>query len=67
MSETAQTHHSLDVVAVGEALLVRPDSPAKTLVRLLGWPRETTVRIGCVLLAIHDFGKFACKFQAKVP
>ena len=61
------THHSLDVAAVGEALLVRPDSPARSLVRLLGWPRETTVRIGCFLLAMHDIGKFARRFQAKVP
>ena len=61
------TQHSLDVAAVGETLLVRPDSPARNLVRLLGWPRETTIRIGCFLLAVHDIGKFARKFQAKVP
>ena len=61
------THHSLDVAAVGEALLARPRSPARNLVRLLGWSHETTVRIGCFLLTIHDVGKFARKFQAKVP
>lgn len=61
------TLHSLDVAAVAEALLKDPRSPARGLPDLLGWPHADTVHVVCLLLAMHDVGKFACRFQAKAP
>ena len=37
------------------------------LPRLLGLPGDYTRRLVCFLLSLHDIGKFAKKFQAKVP
>ena len=59
--------HSLDVAAVGEALLARDRMLADHLSRLLGLPREEMDRLFCFLLSLHDVGKFARKFQAKAP
>lgn len=59
--------HGLDVAAVGEALLIRHDGLERVLPHLLGLPREDTVGLIRFLLAVHDVGKFAKKFQAKVP
>ena len=59
--------HSLDVAAVGAAIMTRHRGLGDGLPRLLGLRREETVRLVCFLLCIHDIGKFAKKFQAKVP
>lgn len=59
--------HSLDVVAVGEALLTRHRGLSDHLQRLLGLRRDEVVRLVCFLLCLHDIGKFAKKFQAKAP
>ena len=59
--------HSLDVAAVGDALLTRDAGLGRSLSRLLGLEREHTILVMRVLLALHDIGKFAKKFQAKVP
>ena len=59
--------HSLDVAAVGEALLERGLGSSHGLPRLLGLRRDAAVRVVCFLLCLHDIGKFARKFQAKVP
>ena len=60
-------YHSLDVAAVGEALLTSHRGIGEGLSRLLGLAREESDRLICYLLALHDIGKFAKKFQAKVP
>ena len=59
--------HALDVAAVGAALLKQSGSPAGSLDGLLGWSQDEALPIVCYLLALHDVGKFARKFQAKVP
>ncbi len=60
-------YHCLDVAAVGEALLTRHRGLRQSLSGLLGLPSEETVSVVCFLLCLHDVGKFARKFQAKVP
>jgi len=59
--------HSLDVAAVGEALLKQSRGLARRLLGLLGLQQEEAVRLTCFLLCLHDIGKFARKFQAKSP
>ena len=59
--------HSLDVAAVGEALLTRHHGLGGWLPHLLGLPREDALHLVRFLLCLHDVGKFAKKFQAKVP
>ena len=59
--------HSLDVAAVGEALLSRERGPGFGLADLLGLQRDAATRVICFLLCLHDIGKFAKKFQAKAP
>ena len=59
--------HCLDVAAVGEALLMQHRGLGSQLPRLLGLPGDDTLRLVCFLLSLHDIGKFAKKFQAKVP
>ena len=59
--------HSLDVAAVGEALLTGHRGLIGHLQRLLGLRHDETVRLICFLLCLHDVGKFAKKFQAKAP
>ena len=59
--------HCLDVAAVGEALLKQHHGLSASLTRFLDLPREETSRLVCYLLCLHDIGKFAKKFQAKVP
>ncbi|MCY4012005.1 MAG: CRISPR-associated helicase Cas3' [Gammaproteobacteria bacterium] len=59
--------HSLDVAAVADVLFRARRGPAQGVTRLLGWPREEANRILCYLLALHDVGKFAKRFQAKAP
>ena len=60
-------YHCLDVAAIGEALLNRHHGLLQSLSGLLGLPSEETVSVFCFLLCLHDIGKFAKKFQAKVP
>ena len=59
--------HCLDVAAVGEVLLTRHRGLGDSLSRLLCLSREEAVSLVCFLLCLHDIGKFAKKFQAKVP
>ena len=60
-------YHSLDVAAVGEVLLTSDRGFGECFSRLLGLPREDTDPLISYLLALHDIGKFARKFQAKAP
>ena len=60
-------YHSLDVAAVGEALLTAKNGPASRLFELFDWPRRDVIQTICLLLSLHDIGKFAKRFQAKVP
>ena len=60
-------YHCLDVAAVGEALLARHRGLRQSLSGLLGLPIEDIIPVVCFLLCLHDIGKFARKFQAKVP
>ena len=59
--------HCLDVAAVGEALLKGHGGFGASLPSLLGLPQEEAFRLVFYLLCLHDVGKFAKKFQAKVP
>ena len=59
--------HSLDVAAVGESLLAKHRGLGDQLSRLIGLDRQETARLATYLLCLHDVGKFAKKFQAKVP
>ena len=59
--------HSLDVAAVGEALMARHHGLGESLFRLLGVPCKEASPLICFLLCLHDIGKFAKKFQAKAP
>ena len=59
--------HSLDVAAVGTTLLTAERAPGRTLPKLLGLSVEETIRCTSCLLALHDVGKFAKRFQAKAP
>ena len=60
-------YHSLDVAAVGEVLLTSRRGLGACFSRLLDVPRESVAPLVCYLLALHDVGKFARKFQAKAP
>ena len=60
-------YHSLDVAAVGDALLSSHPGLNESLSRLLGLPPEDSASLICYLLCLHDVGKFAKKFQAKTP
>ena len=60
-------YHSLDVAGVGEALLTWDRGFGECFSRLLGLSREEADPLICYLLALHDIGKFARKFQAKAP
>ena len=60
-------YHSLEVAAVGEVLLTSDRGFGTCFSRLLGLPREDSDSLVRYLLALHDIGKFARKFQAKAP
>ena len=60
-------YHSLDVAAVGEALLTGDRGFGECISRLLRLPREDAEPLTCYLVGLHDIGKFARKFQAKAP
>jgi CRISPR-associated endonuclease/helicase Cas3 len=59
--------HSLDVAAVGRALLSRWPDLAAGLAAALGLEVEAATALLVRLLALHDLGKFARRFQAKSP
>ena len=59
--------HCLDVAAVGDALLTQHDGLGASLSHQLDLPLEEVFRLVPYLLCVHDVGKFAKKFQAKVP
>ena len=59
--------HSLDVAAVGEALLTAHSGLTDRFCGLLGLADEETVAFLRFLICLHDIGKFAGRFQAKVP
>lgn len=60
-------YHSLDVAAVGKALMSVACGYDNSIACLLQVPRAKARSLVCYLLALHDIGKFAKKFQAKVP
>ena len=59
--------HCLDVAAVGDALLAQHSGLAGRLCGLLGLARDEATPVILHLLALHDIGKFARRFQAKAP
>ena len=59
--------HSLDVAAVGRRLLQEDRALAGRICRLLDVGETELVDLATYLLALHDVGKFAKRFQAKVP
>jgi len=59
--------HCLDVAAVAEALMERHQGLRVSLHGHLGLPAEAADALICFLVCLHDIGKFAKKFQAKVP
>ncbi len=59
--------HSLDVAAVGEILLEQHRGFRKSLPLLTGMAEDAAIKWIRCLLCLHDVGKFAMKFQAKVP
>ena len=60
-------YHCLDVAAVGDALMSAELGHGSHIARLLEISRPETQALVRYLLALHDIGKFAKKFQAKVP
>ncbi|MGH2342110.1 CRISPR-associated helicase Cas3' [Segnochrobactraceae bacterium EtOH-i3] len=59
--------HSLDVAAVCAALLALDDRPARRLARVTGGSVDAARLLLVRLAALHDLGKVALGFQAKVP
>jgi len=59
--------HSLDVAAVGKALLEKQPRLRKQLARLSGMPEQQFVRWILFCLALHDLGKFTDSFQNLRP
>ena len=59
--------HCLDVAAVGRLLLQEDRALAERICRLLEVGEPELVDLATYLLALHDIGKFAKRFQAKVP
>ena len=59
--------HSLDVAAVGEALLTSDKGLLEHISNLVRLDSTDSIPLFSYLLCLHDIGKFAKKFQAKVP
>lgn len=60
-------YHSLDVAAVGTALLEADARLRRWLAALLGLSEDVAVPLMQVVLALHDLGKFSTSFQAIKP
>ena len=60
-------YHALDVAAVGTVLLSKHPGIEAATARFFPAPVTETRQWIAFLLAIHDLGKFAKKFQAKAP
>ena len=60
-------YHSLDVAAVCSALLKSHRGFSECFKQLLGISEHDSASLICYLVCLHDIGKFAKKFQAKVP
>ena len=59
--------HCVDVAAVGCAFLHEDRLLRKRLATLMGTGEEQLVPLAGYLLALHDIGKFAKRFQSKAP
>ena len=59
--------HALDVAAVGELMLLSHKSLRRRLRETCGLREQEMLPALRFLLCLHDVGKFAKKFQAKVP
>ena len=59
--------HSIDVAAVGKRLLQEDRALSERLGSLVGLEQAEFVGLATYLFALHDIGKFAKRFQAKVP
>lgn len=59
--------HSLDVAAVGAAVLSCDRYLAIRMADLLGLRSDVAVSLLCRMLCLHDVGKFAKRFQKKAP
>ena len=59
--------HSLDVAAAGEAFLVAHSGLTDRFCDLFDLPAPKAVSLLRFLICLHDIGKFAGRFQAKVP
>lgn len=57
-------YHSLDVAAVGAALLAPEEALCKGIAEFLGLEPDAFSRLFVFFLALHDLGKFASAFQA---
>ncbi len=60
-------YHSLDVAATARALFRRDEGLQERFSELTGLRCEDVMPVLCYLLGTHDIGKFAQRFQAKVP
>ncbi|SDH68084.1 CRISPR-associated helicase/endonuclease Cas3 [Roseospirillum parvum] len=59
--------HALDVAAVAERLLAADPLRRRALAEALALPETVCTPLLVTLAALHDMGKFALPFQAKVP
>ena len=59
--------HCVDVAAVGYTLLREHPLLRRRLATLMGMGDEQLLPLAGYLLALHDIGKFAKRFQSKVP
>ncbi len=60
-------YHSLDVAAVGKALLAQNPGLHRQLAKLVGLNEASFSRWMVLFLALHDLGKFADSFQNLCP
>src|SRR5262244_243592 len=60
-------YHSLDIAAVGSALLALRPELVRRLARVLGWEPDLLTGLVPFLLVLHDIGKISRPFQAQVP
>ena len=60
-------YHNLDVAAVADVLLRHNPKQMDRMARLLSASPAATCTLVVAMIALHDIGKFAAAFQAKVP